>query len=75
MINKSNTIFRTILLIGFGHKMANIHKATIKFKSMINNEPRSPMNLDINATNSTTMEKIIVSQSLDFSSRNHKQEE
>ena len=32
---------------------------------MINNEPRSPMNLDIDATNSATMEKILY-ESLNF---------
>ena len=43
------TGFRGILLVGFGHTMANTCKVATKSGSMINNEPRLSMILDANA--------------------------
>ena len=41
--------------------MANTCKAAAKSGSTNDNEPRSPTNLDFNAINSTTMEKMLMS--------------
>ena len=49
------------LLVGFDPTMANTRKAAAKSGSTIDNELRSPTNLDFNAINSTTMEKMLMS--------------
>ena len=55
--------------------MANTRKAAAKSGSTIDNEPRSPTNLDFNAINSTTMEKMLMSHLISLQETINKQGE
>ena len=65
-----------MFLVGFGPTMAKTYKVATKSRHMIDNEPRQLSILDINAKYlakifSHKVEKSY--DSVDFSSRNHKQ--
>ena len=55
--------------------MTNTRKAAAKSGSTIDNEPRSPTNLDFNAINSTTMEKMFMSHLISLQETINKQGE
>ena len=55
--------------------MASTRKAAIKSVSMIDNEPRSPIILDTNATNLATVEKMFMSHLISLQETINKQGE